>query len=252
MSYILVQRTDRVATITLNDPGKRNAINNQMNVELVAAIDELEADDSVGALIITGADPAFCAGADLDDLLAGGEAGTMREIYNGFLRVAHTTLPTIAAVNGAAVGAGMNMLLACDMVLAADSAKFDSRFLQIGLHPGGGHTWRLRHITNQATTMAMVLFGQRLTGQQAAERGLAWECVADDELQGRAQEIAARAASFPKELVAKTKATITNLDQVVESNAAVDFELEPQLWSMAEPQFQALVTSLQKNISSKD
>ena len=146
----------------------------------------------------------------------------------------------------------MNMLLACDMVLAADSAKFDSRFLQIGLHPGGGHTWRLRHITNQATTMAMVLFGQRLTGQQAAERGLAWECVADDELQGRAQEIAARAASFPKELVAKTKATITNLDQVVESNAAVDFELEPQLWSMAEPQFQALVTSLQKNISSKD
>ena len=252
MSYILLDRADRVATVTINDPDKRNAINNEMNAELLEVFDNLEADDGVGAIVVTGAPPAFCAGADLDDLLAGGEAGTMRDIYSGFLRVAHTPLPTVAAVNGAAVGAGMNIVLACDLVVAGRSARFDSRFLQIGLHPGGGHTWRLRRVTDHQTTMAMVVFGQVLSGDEAAERGLAWDAVDDDQLLARAHELAGRAASFPRELVARTKGSILRLAEITGSEAAVDHELEPQLWSMHEPEFQNLVTELRTRISGKD
>ena len=106
--------------------------------------------------------------------MAGSNAEEMKAIYDGFLRIAHTPLPTIAAVNGAAVGAGMNMVLACDLVLAGrEYAKFDSRFLQIGIHPGGGHTWRLRQIAGRSTTMAMVMFNQILRAERAKEVGLA-------------------------------------------------------------------------------
>ena len=248
MPYILSERHDAVAVVTLNDPDKRNAVNLEMNGELIELFDELEASDEVGAVVITGTAPAFCAGADLDDLLASGTPDTMREIYGGFLRVADSSLPTIAAVNGAAVGAGMNMALACDLIVAGRSAAFDSRFLQIGIHPGGGHTWRLRRITNHQTAMALVIFGQTLTGEQAAAQGLAWAVVDDDELLAQATEMASRAASFPRELSRRTKATIVGLDRIFESEDAVDLEIEPQVWSMGEPQFQALVAKLQSRI----
>ncbi len=249
MPYVLTEVRDDVAVVTLNDPEKRNAVNLAMNHELSEALDELEATSAVGAVVVTGTPPAFCAGADLDDLLASGQPDTMRDIYGGFLRVATSPLPTVAAVNGAAVGAGMNMALACDVIVAGSSARFDCRFLQIGIHPGGGHTWRLRRITNHQTTMAMVVFGQTLSGEQAAAHGLAWTVVDDDELMSHATALAARAASFPRELTRRTKATVVGLDQVVDSDAAVDLEIEPQVWSMGEPDFQALVGRLQARIS---
>ncbi len=249
MPYVLTEVRDDVAVVTLNDPEKRNAVNLAMNHELSEALDELEATSAVGAVVVTGTPPAFCAGADLDDLLASGQPDTMRDIYGGFLRVATSPLPTVAAVNGAAVGAGMNMALACDVIVAGSSARFDCRFLQIGIHPGGGHTWRLRRITNHQTTMAMVVFGQTLSGEQAAAHGLAWTVVDDDELMSHATALAARAASFPRELTRRTKATVVGLDQVVDSDAAVDLEIEPQVWSMGEPDFQALVEKLQARIS---
>lgn len=138
MRYITTDLSNGVATLTLNDPDKRNAINLQMNDEICELLDELEASEEVGCLVVTGAGKAFCAGADLGDLLAARERDNIQDIYRGFLRIANSTLPTIAAVNGAAVGAGMNMALACDMILAGESARFDSRFLEIGIHPGGG------------------------------------------------------------------------------------------------------------------
>lgn len=252
MSYVLINVNDGVAELTLNDPGKRNAVNTAMNDEIVAALDELEADPAVGALVVTGAGKGFCAGADLADLLAEETATGIHKLYDGFLRVAHSPLATVAAVNGAAVGAGMNMVLACDLVLAARKwARFESRFLQIGIHPGGGHTWRLRHIAGRSATMAMVIFGERLSADDAHRIGLAWEVVDDEVLLSRAHELAARAAAQSKELVARTKATIGALDEVADSAAAVDHELHPQLWSLQQPDFRELVSKLQSNITSK-
>lgn len=252
MALIETEVRDRVGILTLNDPDKRNAITLAMNDEIAAVLDGWETDDDVGAMVVTGAGKGFCAGADLDDLLADqGEEG-MKKIYEGFLRIAHTSLPTIAAVNGAAVGAGFNLVLACDIVLAArERARFDSRFLQIALHPGGGHTWRLRSIVGRQTTMAMVLFGEVIQAEQAKELGIAWKVVDDAALVDEAVALAAVAAGQGKELNARTKASILTLDTVSESEAAVDHELWPQLWSMEQGDFRALVSRLQENISSK-
>lgn len=252
MALIETEVRDRVGILTLNDPDKRNAITLAMNHEIAAVLDDWEADDDIGAMVVTGAGKGFCAGADLDDLLADqGEEG-MKKIYEGFLRIAHTSLPTIAAVNGAAVGAGFNMVLACDIVLAArDRARFDSRFLQIALHPGGGHTWRLRSIVGRQTTMAMVMFGEVVKAEQAKEIGIVWKVVDDDTLVDEAVALATVAAGQGKELNARTKASILALDTVSESDAAVDHELWPQLWSMDQGDFRDLVNRLRANISSK-
>ena len=175
-----------------------------MNDEICTILEELERSEDVGALIVTGAGKGFCSGADLDDLLAARERENIRDIYRGFLRIADSTLPTVAAVNGAAVGAGMNMALACDIIIAAESAKFDSRFLQIGIHPGGGHTWRLLARTNYQTLRAMVLFGEVLRGPDAYRTGLAWNCVPDEQLMEESLTIAKRASSYPKDLTEMT------------------------------------------------
>jgi enoyl-CoA hydratase len=243
---------DRVAVVTLDDPDRRNALNLTMNGELIAAMDHLEERADVGAIVITGAGRAFCAGADLDELRSSADHDRITEIYAGFLRVAHARVPTVAAVNGAAVGAGMNMALACDVIVAGRSARFDSRFLDIGIHPGGGHTWRLRNRTDEQTVMAMVIFGEVLDGDEAARRGLAWTCVDDDALLDTARRLATRAASHALALVRRTKATITQLARVRDSDDAVAHELDPQVWSMRQPAFQELVASLQQRISGRD
>ena len=253
MPLVTTEVHDRVAVLTLNDPDKRNAVTLAMNNEIIAALDEWESDDGIGALVVTGAPPAFCAGADLDDLLADQGPAGMRKVYDGFLRIAHCPMPTIAAVNGAAVGAGFNMVLACDIVIAArQKARFDSRFLQIGLHPGGGHTWRLRSITSRQTALAMVLFGEVIGSEQALDLGLVWKVVDDADLLDACLTLATRAAAQPKELTARTKATILTLDTISESDQSVEHELHPQLWSMGEGAFRSLVEGLQKQISSKD
>ena len=170
-----------MATLTLNNPDERNTLTAPMVTEIIAAMDAIEADESVGAIVVTGTPPAFCAGANLGNLgTANGDS--LGAIYEGFLRIARSPLPTLAAVNGAAVGAGMNLALGCDVRIAARRAKFDTRFLQIGLHPGGGHTWMLRRIAGPQTAMAAVVFGQVLDGAEAERVGLAYRCVDDDEL----------------------------------------------------------------------
>lgn len=249
---ILVETHDRVAVITLNDPDRRNTVTSEMNDAMIEAVAQAEADDGIGALVLTGAGTAFCAGALLDDLLGAGSEAELSSIYRGFLAVAHSSLPTIAAVNGAAVGAGMNLALAADMILAGESARFDSRFHQIAIHSGGGHTWRLANITNLQTAKAMVLFGERLNGQQAADVGIAYKCVADDELLNVAIEYAQKAAAAPKGLVAKTKATFGSLAAVEDSQAAVDLETAPQFWAMQQDEFKQWVSDLKARISSKN
>jgi enoyl-CoA hydratase len=242
--------TDGVATLTLNDPDRRNVLTADMVAAIVGAMDEFEADDGVGAVIVTGAPPAFCAGAELGNL-SEADGSSLGTIYEGFLRVARSPLPTIAAVNGAAVGAGMNMALGCDVRIAAARAKFDTRFLQIGLHPGGGHTWMLRRITGPQTAMAAVLFGEVLDGAAAERCGLVYRCVPDDQLLEAAHELAARAASAPRELVIRTKETIAEMATVDSHDEAVQRELEPQIWSAQQPWFAERIAALRAKISSR-
>ena len=169
----------------------------------------------------------------------------------GFLRFGSCPLPTIAAVNGAAVGAGMNLALVCDVRIAATRAKFDTRFLQLGLHPGGGHTWMYRRIAGPQTVKAAVLLGEVMDGAEAERVGLAHRCVADDELLDAATTMARRAADAPRDLVIKTKATIDAMADIAEHADAVDRELEPQVWSLNQPAFRERLSALQKKISSR-
>jgi enoyl-CoA hydratase len=248
MTLVRVERRDGVATVTLDDPARRNAITLPMCDELAAAFDDLEADGGVGAVVVTGAPPAFCAGADLGHLGDSEEEGLLA-IYEGFLRVARCPLPTVAAVNGAAVGAGMNLALVCDLRLAGRAARFDDRFLQLGIHPGGGHTWMLHHLCGPQTTAAAVLFGEVLDGVSAARVGLAWTCVDDDRLLDAAHELAARAAAVPRELVVRTKATLAAVRATPTHDEAVRLELSPQVWFARQPAFKAKLAALRSRIS---
>jgi enoyl-CoA hydratase len=213
-------------------------------------MDRVEADENIGAIVVTGTAPAFCAGANLGNL-AEADGESLGVIYEGFLRIARSPLPTIAAVNGAAVGAGMNLALGCDVRIAARRAKFDTRFLQLGIHPGGGHTWMLRRIVGPQVAMAAVLFGEILDGAEAERVGLAYKCVDDDKLLETAHALGARAASAPRELVIETKKTIAAMANVVTHTEAVAAELVPQLWSTRQPWFAQRLAALQAKISKK-
>jgi enoyl-CoA hydratase len=236
-----VERRDRVALLTLDEPERRNALTRELVEAITTTVAELGADDAVGALVVTGAPPAFCSGADVSALASLADAdrdpGDVRAIYAGFLCVLDCPLPTIAAVNGPAVGAGLNLALSCDVRIAGESARFDARFLRLGIHPGGGHTWLLDRAVGPQAAAAMNLFGERLDGRRAAEVGLAWECVADGELLDRAIELATRAAEAPRELAIRVKATLRTAPWQPGFDEALRFELEHQAWSLRQPGF---------------
>ncbi len=254
MAEVRTEIVDGVGVVTLDAPDRRNAFVLSMCDEVGAALDALEADPAVGALVVTGAGSAFCAGADLSHL-GGGHGESDRDgllaIYEGFLRVARSPLPTIAAVNGPAVGAGMNLALACDVRMAGASARFDTRFLQLGIHPGGGHTWMMRRIVGPQATAATVLFGEVLSGADAERHGLAWRCVADDELLPLAVELGTRAATAPRELVRRVKATIDDMAEVADHEAAVQRELGDQVWSVGQPAFAERLAAMRSKISQR-
>jgi enoyl-CoA hydratase len=249
-SLVLVDVVDRVATLTLNDPKARNALSAPLVAAIIEAMNAVEADDGVGAVVITGAAPAFCAGAKLGNLAeATGES--LGAIYEGFLRVARSPLPTVAAVNGAAVGAGMNMALGCDVRIAGHSARFDTRFLELGIHPGGGHTWMMRRLVGQQAALAAVVFGDVLDGTEAERVGLAYRCVDDGVLAATAHAFAAKAAAAPRQLAIAAKQTIATMADVADHATAVATELDPQLWSTRQPWFAERLAAAQARIASR-
>ena len=237
--HVLVQVENHVALVTINDPERRNAVTAEISAGLRAAVDAAEANTDVHALIVTGAGKAFCAGADLTALGEATEDG-LRTIYDGFLAVANCTLPTIAAVNGAAVGAGLNLALAADVRIAGLAAIFDPRFQKLGIHPGGGATWMLQRAVGVQAARASLLFGMRFDAEAAVRYGLALD-VADDPV-AAAKELAAGPAAAPREVVLATKASMRatanpgsiDLDQ---HKIAVDTELKPQAASILSPEF---------------
>lgn len=236
---VLVEVKNHTALITVNDPERRNAVTAEISAALRAAVDAAEANTDVHALIVTGAGKAFCAGADLTALGEATEDG-LRTIYDGFLAVANCALPTIAAVNGAAVGAGLNLALAADVRIAGPAALFDPRFQKLGIHPGGGATWMLQRAVGVQAARASLLFGMRFDADAAVRYGLALQ-VADDPV-AAAKELAAGPAAAPREVVLATKASMraTANPGVIDRDQhsiAVDTELKPQAASILSPEF---------------
>jgi enoyl-CoA hydratase len=241
MSLVLFDVDDHVALITVNDPDRRNAVTSDMSTQLRTAVERAEGDSDVHAVVVTGAGKAFCAGADLSALGSAAEEG-LRRLYDGFMAVAQCTLPTIAAVNGAAVGAGLNLALAADVRIAGPNALFDSRFQKLGIHPGGGATWMLHRGVGPQVARAALLFGMRFDAESAVRHGLALS-VAEDPV-AAALQLAAGPAGAPREVVLATKATM----RATASPGALDFdlheqakdiELGPQAHSIQSPEFAA-------------
>jgi enoyl-CoA hydratase len=245
---VRTETTDRVAVLTVSNPERRNAMNLELSGKLVEALDACRADDGVGAIVITGEDPAFCAGGDLGEL-ATADPAVLHRVYAGFLAVAEHPLPTVAAVNGAAVGAGLNLALACDVRLAGPRAKFDARFLPLGLHPGGGYTWMAQRVLGYQRAAAMTLFGEVVDAEEAARIGLVHR-VADDVL-AAAVELAARAAALPRDLAVTTKASMRLTAGMTTQQQAVEVEVRAQAASVGSEEFQKRLASLQESIRSR-
>ncbi|TVT30275.1 enoyl-CoA hydratase [Amycolatopsis rhizosphaerae] len=249
---ILAERRGKVAVITVDAPDRRNSLTLALSGELAEAVAEAERDTGVHALIVTGTPPAFCAGADLTALGEAQEAG-LRAVYAGFLAVARCSLPTIAAVGGAAVGAGLNLALAADVRIAGPRAKFIPRFLELGIHPGGGFTWMLQRAVGVQQARAMALFGQTLDATAAERAGLTMRTVEGDheQLLEAALELAAPAAAAPRELVLSTKRSLRLTLALAEHAEAVETELGPQVESLNSPEFALRLAAIRAAINDR-
>lgn len=205
--FIKLDVADDIATLTFNQPESRNGLTGGMQLEVIAALDQLIERKDVRALIITGAGRSFCAGAALDKMgatetdLSIGQltAKAMEKISNPLIMaLQNCPVPVVSAINGAAAGAGIGIALAADIVIAARSAFFVSTFLpRLGIVPDMGASWFLPQHLGRARAMGVMLLGDRLTAEQALEWGLIWACVDDNQLMEEARKIAARLARVP-------------------------------------------------------
>jgi 2-(1,2-epoxy-1,2-dihydrophenyl)acetyl-CoA isomerase len=216
MSYetILFTVERGVARLTLNRPDKLNSFNTQMHEEVRHALENLNRSDA-RVLILTGAGRGFCAGQDLADRgVAPGAQGvdlgdSIEKHYKPLVLALHRlAMPVIAAVNGVAAGAGANIALACDLVIAARSASFVQAFSKLGLVPDSGGTWTLPRLIGNARALGLTLLGQRLSAEQAAAWGMIWQCVDDAEFSAAVDALAQQLAVAPTRGLAATKAAI--------------------------------------------
>lgn len=235
-----LERADGVATLILDAPDRRNALTLSMARELAAACDEIDADASVGAVVVRGSGGYFCAGGDRQTLAEAGRDPAapeawegMGDVYRSFARVGELQPPTIAAIRGGAVGAGVNLAFATDLRVVANDAQIISGFLPIGLHPGGGHGVLLGRTGIREAAAAMALFGERIDGARAAELGLAWAAVEDDEVEAKAAELAAAPAADPELARRVAKSLRAQLGPpALPWPVALDMERASQMWSM--------------------
>lgn len=196
--------TEGVFTLTLNRPDSLNSFNTVMHSEVREAIATAEADSAVRAMILTGAGRGFCAGQDLSDrAVAPGSApvdlgASIDTYYNPLVRKLRSLrMPVLCAVNGVAAGAGANIALACDIVFAAKSASFIQPFCNIGLVPDSGGTYMLPRLIGAARATALAMLGEKLPAEKAAEWGLIWQAVEDNELMATVNQVAQRMAGMP-------------------------------------------------------
>src|SRR3990167_3309945 len=206
---------DCVARITLSRPDRLNAFTAAMHGELADALSRAEADPAIRVLLLTGAGRGFCAGQDLGDRAVapgaeGVDLGASVELYYAPLirRLAEIPKPVVCAVNGIAAGAGANIALACDIVIAARSARFIQSFAAIGLIPDSGGTWVLPLLVGQTRALGLALTGEPLSAERAEQWGMIWKAVDDDLLKSDAEALAARLAQGAPRALAETKRLI--------------------------------------------
>ena len=225
--------TDHVARLTLARPDRLNSITVQMHGELRDALSRLEA-EGARVLVLSGAGRAFCAGQDLADPAVTAESDLGDYIAQHYAPLVTTLrtlpVPTIAAVNGVAAGAGASLALACDLVVAAMSASFLQPFCQLGLVPDSGATWMLPRLVGHARAMGLTLLGDRLTASQAAEWGLIWKAVPDEEFAATIAALAARLAAAPtRGLVSTRRALEAAATHTLEEQLALEGDLQRAL-----------------------
>jgi enoyl-CoA hydratase len=240
MGEISLEVDAGVAALVLNAPARRNAFTVAMAEELVEACEAIDADRSIGAVVVSGAGGSFCAGADRDTLL-GSAADPAAEdsyrrvgwLYQSFVRVGQLEPPTIAAVRGPAVGAGLNLALATDLRVVATDARLVSGFFRIGIHPGGGHFALTGRTAGREAAAAVGLFGEELSGARAAQLGMAWAALPDEEVEPYARELARRPGGDPE--LARRTATSMRLElgpPAVSWPVALEAERATQMWSL--------------------
>jgi 2-(1,2-epoxy-1,2-dihydrophenyl)acetyl-CoA isomerase len=218
MTEPLVQVTQAasIRTLTLNRPKALNSINSELQAELMRALDDAAGDSQTRCVILTGAGRAFCAGQDLSDpLVAPGDGPdappknlgeVIESIYKPLVeRLRSLPVPVIAAVNGVAAGAGANLALNCDIVIAARSACFIQAFARIGLVPDTGGTWLLPRLMGRARALGLALLGDKLNAEDAERFGLIWKSADDDQLPAEASGLAVRLAAMPVRAVVATR-----------------------------------------------
>lgn len=240
MSEVSVKVDEGVALLTLEAGDRRNALTFEMAEEMLAACEQIDADESIGAVVVRGSQGYFCAGAHRSTLAGAGADPAepelyrqMGSVYGSFARVGELKPPVIAAVLGGAVGAGLNLLLAADLRIVAEDAKITSGFLRLGIHPGGGHFTILNRVAGRETTAALGLFGETVSGTEAAELGLAWEALPADQVEARAIELAKRPAADPELARRVAKSMRSQIGPPgVSWPVALDSERASQMWSL--------------------
>jgi 2-(1,2-epoxy-1,2-dihydrophenyl)acetyl-CoA isomerase len=238
MSYqtILFESNDGVARLTLNRPDRLNSFNVQMHQEVRDALAQIAASAEARVLVFTGAGRGFCAGQDLSDraVAPGGQGVDLGDsIENNYkpliLALRNLPMPVIGAVNGVAAGAGANIALACDLVIATRSASFVQAFCKLGLVPDSAGTWFLPRLVGNARALGLALLGDKLSAEQAAQWGLIWRCVEDAEFKSTVDQLASQLAMAPTKGLARTKQAIyASWDQTLQEqlNMERDFQRE--------------------------
>lgn len=240
MGEIRLDREGPVAIVSLAAPDRRNALVPAMAAELVAVCEQIDADHGVGAAVIRADGASFCAGAHRDLLAACAVDPTDADnyaaldlVYQAFTRVGQLQVPVIAAVRGHAVGAGVNLVLAADLRIIAETAQLATGFADIGVHPGGGHFTLMNRLVGREATAALSLFGERVCGRDAARIGLAWAAPPADEVEPRCLELARRVAARPALARATTRSFRLSVGPpALPWQAALETERASQLWSL--------------------
>lgn len=238
MGEINLERDAGVAVITVNGPEVRNALTPDMGDALVAVCDEVDADAEIGAAVVRGAGGTFCSGADRRNWQPQAdqaEDATFRQtgaVYSAFVRVGQLRVPTVAAVRGAVVGAGLNLMMATDLRVVAADARILAGFLRIGVHPGGGFFTLAGRLAGREATAALGLFSEEIDGRRAAEVGFAWQALPDAEVESRALELARVAAKDPELARQAVRSFREELGPPpVPWPVALEYERATQMWS---------------------